>query len=100
MDNQTVQSCRNVDVDIVDVDAPATSSSLAKAKTSCQALLTAALACFEVHPVPEEQHCRLQANIDIVNVNVAEAEILAALQTTLGQILTTHQALFTGKQGS
>ena len=43
----------------------------------------------------------LQANIFDINVDVADAEILAALQTTQGQILTTHQALRTGsKKGS
>ena len=48
-----MQSCRNVDVDIVDVDVAGDLYSLEAARTSCQALLTAALACFEVHPVPE-----------------------------------------------
>ena len=42
----------------------------------------------------------LQANIVDVNIDVANTEILAALQTTQGQILTTHQALKTGSKGS
>ena len=42
----------------------------------------------------------LQANIFDVDVDVADAEILAALQTTHGQIPTTHQALKTGSKGS
>ena len=42
----------------------------------------------------------LQANIFDVDRNVADAEILAALQTTQRQIQTTHQALKTGSKGS
>ena len=42
----------------------------------------------------------LEKALDAIDRNVADAEILAALQKPRGQIATTHQALKTGSKGS